>query len=232
MRDRFHRPVARYSPAAASKQPARQTGGPHTVSIDPAPAATSTDQHPRGQNVSRTEALAARTPTRPEDVVIDPKELADRYVAVWIEPDAERRRKGITQLRAEDGVHILEPPQEVRETAATLGMTPTLKARGHDALEVRVTRSYQQFIAPGSSSSGPGTTPPAWTTSSSSTGRWCAPAMARWRASAWRSLFWTMTAGSGSTTSSSRDEGERVLAGGPALEELLAAQVTWPIPAA
>ena len=28
-------------------------------------------------------------------------------------------------------------------------MTPTLKARGHDALEVRVTRSYEQFIAPG-----------------------------------------------------------------------------------
>jgi hypothetical protein len=81
--------------------------------------------------------------------VIDPKELADRYVAVWIEPDAERRRKHITQLWAEDGVHILQPPQEVRETAATLGMTPTLKARGHGALEVRVTRSYQQFIAPG-----------------------------------------------------------------------------------
>jgi hypothetical protein len=54
--------------------------------------------------------------------VIDPKELADRYVAVWIEPDIERRRKGITQLWAEDGVHVLEPPQEVRETAATLGM--------------------------------------------------------------------------------------------------------------
>lgn len=37
----------------------------------------------------------------------------------------------------------------VRETAATLGMTPTLTARGHDALQVRVTRSYVQFIAPG-----------------------------------------------------------------------------------
>jgi hypothetical protein len=67
----------------------------------------------------------------------------------WIEPDTERRRKSITQLWAEDGVHVLEPPQEVRETAATLGMTPTLKARGDDALEVRVTRSYEQFIAAG-----------------------------------------------------------------------------------
>jgi hypothetical protein len=80
---------------------------------------------------------------------MDPKELADRYVAVWIEPDTEQRRKRIAQLWAEDGVHILEPPLEVRETAATLGMTPTLKARGHDALQVRVTRSYEQFIAPG-----------------------------------------------------------------------------------
>ena len=78
-----------------------------------------------------------------------PQGAADRYVAVWIEPDTERRRKTITQLWAEDGVHILEPPQEVRQTAATLGMTPTLKARGHDALEIRVTRSYEQFIAPG-----------------------------------------------------------------------------------
>ena len=81
--------------------------------------------------------------------MIDPQGAADRYAAVWIEPDTERRRKTITQLWAEDGVHILEPPQEVRQTAATLGMTPTLKARGHDALEVRVTRSYEQFIAPG-----------------------------------------------------------------------------------
>jgi hypothetical protein len=81
--------------------------------------------------------------------VIEPKELAGRFVAVWKEPDTEQRRKRITQLWAEDGVHILEPPQEVRETAATLGMTPTLKARGHDALQVRATRSYEQFIAPG-----------------------------------------------------------------------------------
>lgn len=128
--------------------------------------------------------------------MIEPKELADRYVAVWNEPDTEQRRKRIAQLWAEEGVHILEPPQVVRETAATLGMTPTLKAGGHDALQVRVTRSYQQFIAPGEFISGPGTTPRAWTTSSSSTGRWCAPGMARWRPSAWRSLCWTTTAGS------------------------------------
>ena len=81
--------------------------------------------------------------------MIQPKELADRYVAVWIEPDTQQRRKAVCELWAEDGVQILEPPQEVRETAATLGMTPTLKARGHDALQVRVTRSYEQFMAAG-----------------------------------------------------------------------------------
>jgi hypothetical protein len=81
--------------------------------------------------------------------VIDPKELADRYVAVWIEPDAEQRRKAVRELWAGEGVHILEPPQVAREEAATLGMTPALKARGHDTLQVRVTRSYEQFVAAG-----------------------------------------------------------------------------------
>jgi hypothetical protein len=57
-------------------------------------------------------------------MLIDPKEVADRYVAVWSAPDAE--------LWTEDGVQFLQPPQEVRETAAGLGLTPILKARGHD----------------------------------------------------------------------------------------------------
>jgi hypothetical protein len=82
-------------------------------------------------------------------MLLDPKELVDRYVAVWGEPDAERRRKAITQLWTEDGVQLLQPPQAVLKTAAGLGLTPTLEARGHDELEVRVTRSYEEFIAPG-----------------------------------------------------------------------------------
>ena len=80
----------------------------------------------------------------------DARELARRYVAVWIEPDAELRRKAIHSLWAEDGAQILQPPQEVRRAAARLGFpSVTLEARGHDALEVRVTRSYQDFVAPG-----------------------------------------------------------------------------------
>jgi hypothetical protein len=69
--------------------------------------------------------------------VNDPKQLADRYVAVWNEPDAEQRRKMIAELWTEDSLHILEPPQEIRDVARTLDMTPTLEARGHDALEAR-----------------------------------------------------------------------------------------------
>ena len=81
---------------------------------------------------------------------IDPRELARRYVAAWNEPDAGLRRKAIAGLWTEDGAHILQPPQEIREAARALGFTSTtLQARGHDALEVRVTRAFEEFVAPG-----------------------------------------------------------------------------------
>ncbi len=41
------------------------------------------------------------------------RELVSRYVAVWTEPDAELRRKAIQERWAEDGAHILQPPQEI-----------------------------------------------------------------------------------------------------------------------
>jgi hypothetical protein len=81
---------------------------------------------------------------------VDPRELSSRYVAVWNEPDAELRRKAIHDLWAQDGAHILQPPQEVRAAATGLGFTSTaLEAHGHDELEVRVTRAYEQFVGPG-----------------------------------------------------------------------------------
>jgi hypothetical protein len=83
-------------------------------------------------------------------ITIDARELVGRYVAVWLEPDAELRRKAIGELWAEDGAHILQPPQEIRQAATGLGfISATLEARGHDALEARVTRAYQEFVAPG-----------------------------------------------------------------------------------
>jgi hypothetical protein len=83
--------------------------------------------------------------------VTDPNELADRYVQLWNEPDRDRRRAAIADLWTEDGVHTVEPPEEMRKIAAQpgLGMTARLEAQGHEALEVRVSRAYEQWIAPG-----------------------------------------------------------------------------------
>jgi hypothetical protein len=80
-----------------------------------------------------------------------PHELADRYVALWNEPDPSRRRQLIEELWTEDGVHILQPPQEIREIAARpgIGLAARLEARGHAALEARATSAYEEFIAPG-----------------------------------------------------------------------------------
>ena len=81
---------------------------------------------------------------------IDVKDLTSRYVAAWNEPDPARRRQAIRELWAEDGIHVLQPPAEFRQAAAGLGFTSAaLEARGHDELEVRVSRAYQDFVAPG-----------------------------------------------------------------------------------
>jgi hypothetical protein len=80
----------------------------------------------------------------------DSKNLADRYVAVWNEPDPDRRRAAVRELWAEDGTQVLEPPQEIRTAAATVGFySPVLEAYGHEELEARVSRAYEEFIAPG-----------------------------------------------------------------------------------
>jgi hypothetical protein len=80
----------------------------------------------------------------------DPQHLAERYIAQWTEPDATRRRAAIESLWTEDGTHVLQPPAEIREAAAGLGFDhPTLRARGYDAIETRVTRSYERFVGKG-----------------------------------------------------------------------------------
>ena len=50
------------------------------------------------------------------------EQLADRYMALWNEPDADRRRRMIAELWTEDGSQILQPPQEMREIAASPGI--------------------------------------------------------------------------------------------------------------
>ena len=81
---------------------------------------------------------------------IDAQELAGRYAAVWNERDPELRRKSVQALWAEDGVHALLPPEELRDAAVRLGFaTATLEARGHEELEERVTRAHDEFVATG-----------------------------------------------------------------------------------
>src|SRR5215204_5198328 len=64
-------------------------------------------------------------------------ELAEKYLALWNEPDGERRGRMIAELWTQDGRHILQPPQEIRGIAARpgLGMTAILEARAASAYE-------------------------------------------------------------------------------------------------
>lgn len=81
---------------------------------------------------------------------LDLHHLTDRYVAVWNEPDPERRRAAIRALWSPDAVHVLQPPQDMRQTAEGLGFgRVVLEARGHHGLENRVTRAHEEFVAPG-----------------------------------------------------------------------------------
>ena len=61
------------------------------------------------------------------------QDLADRYVAVWNEADAESRRRQIAELWVPEGQHYVD----VRE------------ARGYDALEQRIAGSYNKNVRDG-----------------------------------------------------------------------------------
>lgn len=79
-----------------------------------------------------------------------PQTLADRYIALWSEPDEQARRAAIRALWAPGGAHVLQPPAEVVKIAAELGFdSPSLEARGYEAIETRVRRSYDRFVAAG-----------------------------------------------------------------------------------
>jgi hypothetical protein len=76
-------------------------------------------------------------------------DIAERYLAIWNEPDADVRRRMLGELWAEDAVQILEPPQEARAAAERLDMSGSFESRGHGELERRVTSAHEEFIAPG-----------------------------------------------------------------------------------
>ena len=64
---------------------------------------------------------------------MDMQHLADRYIALWNEPDRDRRRTELVALWAPDGLHHAK----------------SHTCHGYQALEERVTRSYERSIAPG-----------------------------------------------------------------------------------
>ena len=76
------------------------------------------------------------------------EELADRYLALWNEPDADRRRRTIAELWTEDGRHVLQPPQEIRGIAGQpgIGLTAILEARGYEEIEARVASAYEHWV--------------------------------------------------------------------------------------
>jgi hypothetical protein len=81
---------------------------------------------------------------------IDPDDFAQRYVALWHEPDPDARRARIRELWIDDGRQLVEPPEDVRDGAEAVGFPPpALAVHGYDELEARVTHAYEQFVAPG-----------------------------------------------------------------------------------
>jgi hypothetical protein len=75
-------------------------------------------------------------------------ELAERYIAVWNEPDPDARRRAIEALWSDDAVALLQPPLETITAADDLAMAAAFRVRGHAELEARVARAYERFIAP------------------------------------------------------------------------------------
>ena len=75
-------------------------------------------------------------------------ELAERYLALWNEPDADRRGRTIAELWTEDGRHFLQPPQEIRAIAAQPGLaiTAILEARGHEEIAARAASAYEHWV--------------------------------------------------------------------------------------
>ncbi|MEV4125632.1 hypothetical protein [Nocardia sp. NPDC049707] len=77
--------------------------------------------------------------------------FAERYMAQWNESDPELRLELIREIWAPFGTQTLvDPPVEIRAAAANLNFAmPALEVRGHDAMQARVSRAYEMFVASG-----------------------------------------------------------------------------------
>src|SRR4051794_27972175 len=72
--------------------------------------------------------------------------LADRYLALWNEPDADRRRRTIAQLWTQDARHFVQPPQEIRAIATQPGIGLTAILEGHEEIEAREASAYEHWV--------------------------------------------------------------------------------------
>jgi hypothetical protein len=81
----------------------------------------------------------------------DAERLVARYVAQWNEADPAARTALIRELWARDGTQVLlDPPEEIRQAAASLAFpVPPLEVRGHEAMDARVARAHEMFVASG-----------------------------------------------------------------------------------
>jgi hypothetical protein len=69
-----------------------------------------------------------------EDTALsDLDKLAERYVAIWNEPDAAARRAAVGELFTEDVAHF----------------TPSMEVHGQDEMAARILMSYEKWVEPG-----------------------------------------------------------------------------------
>lgn len=75
-------------------------------------------------------------------------DIAQTYMALWNEPDADRRRGMIHDLWARDGRHVLQPPEEIRAIAAQPGIAlpAILEAQGYEQIEARAASVYAHWV--------------------------------------------------------------------------------------
>jgi hypothetical protein len=78
----------------------------------------------------------------------DTHAFVDKYLSLWNDTDADRRRRTIAELFTENGRHILQPPDEIRAIAARpgIGLPAVLEARGHAEIEARVASAVEHWI--------------------------------------------------------------------------------------
>src|SRR5262249_1573167 len=128
-------------PAGLLAQPSLQRALAQPVGIDvvgegaadsgPALHSITFMQLPRMSSQSRVVGgISAGQGGGKENAMTDIKEFVDRYVNIWNEPDARRRRETIRDLWQEDARHLAR----------------SIEAFGHAGIETRVRNAYEKWV--------------------------------------------------------------------------------------